>query len=137
MKAGLIDVLRGKFQSDLKIEQVDEELHQLMSISDNIGLLLNAREGGSRSDPSYGLPDIYEMQRRAPASSEELRQAIAKNLQRFEPRLRKIRVNEVESEQQPRSLLYVIAAELPDRRQVSFQAAFYTGQPAKVQLLSW
>jgi type VI secretion system lysozyme-like protein len=137
MKAGLIDVLRGKFQSDLKIAEVDEELHQLLSISDNIGLLLNAREGGTRIDPRYGLPDIYEMQRRAPASSEELRHAIAKNLQRFEPRLRKIRVNEVESEQQPRPLLYVIAAELPDRRQVSFQAAFHTGKPAKVQLLSW
>ena len=137
MKAGLIDVLRGKFQSDLKIERVDEELHRLLSINDNLGRLFNARQGAAHTDPHYGLPDIYDIQRRVPHSSEELRRAIAENLQRFEPRLRKIRVEAIESEQIPRPLAYRITAELLDRKQVSFQAAFCSGNSAEVQLVSW
>jgi type VI secretion system lysozyme-like protein len=137
MKAGLIDVLKGKFQDDLSINQVDEDLHQLLSITDNLKCLLSARQGVASGDPNYGLPDIHDLQRRISDSSEELRSILAEKIKRFEPRLRKIRVEAIPAEQASSPLAYRIFAELPDRKWVSFQAVFRAGAAAELQLLSW
>ena len=137
MKAGLIDVLRGKFQDDLSVNQVDPDLHQLLSITDNLKCLLSARQGVGSGDPEYGLPDIHDLQRHVSNSSEELRSLVAEKIKRFEPRLRKIRVEAIPAEQAHSPLAYRIFAELLDRKRVSFKAVFRTGAVAELQLLSW
>lgn len=77
--------------------------------------LLSTRLGESLSAPELGLVDFADIVHGFPASMQVLRHAIQEMLARYEPRLRRITVDPLESDD-PLTLTLQITAELTDPR---------------------
>jgi type VI secretion system protein len=63
-----------------------------LSILEHVQALLNARQGGSRLDPSYGIPDITDVLHSMPGGMPVLRNMIEECIRKHEPRLSNVRV---------------------------------------------
>lgn len=63
-----------------------------ISILEHVQALLNTRQGSSRLDPSYGIPDITDVLHSLPGGMAVLRSMIEECIRRHEPRLTNIRV---------------------------------------------
>ena len=93
MKCGLFDALAGRFADGTRLADVPESDHRLRSILGNLGRLFNTRRGTLLHVPEFGLPDLSDVSRAAPAEVESVRRAIRESVERFEPRLRRVRVD--------------------------------------------
>src|SRR5512135_1060951 len=96
MDAGLVDVLNGQFLNGLSIHEVDRPQLRVLSILDNLNRLFNTRRGAIDHLPDYGLPDITQVYRDLPYSVDGLRAAIKDVVEKYEPRLRRVRVEKHE-----------------------------------------
>lgn len=63
-----------------------------VSILEHVQALLNTRQGSSRLDASYGIPDITDVLHSLPGGMAVLRSMIEECIRRHEPRLANIRV---------------------------------------------
>jgi type VI secretion system protein len=63
-----------------------------VSILEHVQALLNTRQGSSRLDPNYGIPDITDVLHSLPGGMAVLRSTIEECIRRHEPRLSNIRV---------------------------------------------
>ncbi|MCK4341298.1 MAG: type VI secretion system baseplate subunit TssE [Phycisphaerae bacterium] len=94
----------------------EEDAEALMeSVQRNLIRLLNARHGMSEAAPDYGLPALTDM---LAGSEEYLRQvqdAIRVAIERYEPRLRRVRVTHKTEEGDERMLVFRIDAVLVGR----------------------
>lgn len=63
-----------------------------VSILEHVQALLNTRQGSSRLDPNYGIPDITDVLHSLPGGMAVLRSMIEECIRRHEPRLSNIRV---------------------------------------------
>jgi type VI secretion system protein len=63
-----------------------------VSILEHVQALLNTRQGGSRLDPSYGIPDITDVLHSMPGGMAVLRSMIEECIRKHEPRLANVRV---------------------------------------------
>ena len=121
MKCGLFDALTGRFADGGRLWEVPEEDHRLRSILGNLGRLFNTRQGSLVHVPEYGLPDITDVSRAAPTDVERLRKAIRESVERFEPRLRRVRVEQEASDSTSPYLIFLLSAEIVDGGRVQFQ----------------
>ena len=133
MQASLYDVLTGQFADGRRVADVHEAYHLVPSILSNLDRLFNTRRGSIQHLPDYGLPDITEIYRDIPDSVEKLQNAILNAVQRYEPRLRRIRIQPQPIDPFAMRLEFLLMAELPDRRPVRFQTTFSTIETAHVQ----
>ena len=62
------------------------------SVMRNLLKLLNTRQGEALIQPEYGLPDITECAEGAPEAFDRVCRAIKSTIERFEPRLHRVRV---------------------------------------------
>ena len=92
MSAGLFDVLVGQFSDATSVEASAPAERRVRSIVSHLGYLFNTRRGSLPHLPDYGLPDVAEVYRDMPDSVEPLRSAIKEVIERYEPRLRRVRV---------------------------------------------
>ncbi|MCK8784360.1 type VI secretion system baseplate subunit TssE [Roseomonas sp. NAR14] len=74
--------------------------------------LLNARQGSVPTRPDYGMPDINDLLHQFPNSVGVLRRAIIQQIDRFEPRLRRVQARHLPDERNPLRLVFAISAEL-------------------------
>lgn len=135
MDAGLFDVLSGRFADGRRIEEVHASDRQVLSIISHLSRLLNTRRGALQHLPDYGLPDISEIYRDMPDSVTDLQAAIAKVVEKYEPRLRDVRVTYQDTDPLAMRLTFLLAGELPGRQKVRFQTVFSSHELASVR--SW
>lgn len=93
------------------------------SILAHLTELLNARQGDSAIDASYGLPDLTDFAHRVPEGVPVLQRSIADTIRRHEPRLCKVQVNaEARELAGPRlSVQFEVTAELSRGGAVRFR----------------
>ena len=121
MKCGLFDALTGRFADGARLTDVPESDHRLRSILGNLGRLFNTRRGTLLHVPEFGLPDISNVSRAVPAEVESIRRAIREAVERFEPRLRRVRVDQDVSDQSSPYLVFLLSAEMAQLGRVQFQ----------------
>jgi type VI secretion system protein len=68
------------------------------SISEHLQILLNTREGLSVTNPDYGLPDLTDIVHRLPDGAHAIQDAIRDVILKYEPRLSKVKVRFVPSD---------------------------------------
>jgi type VI secretion system protein len=132
MRAGLIDLLNGRFLNDLKISEVGEDQQRVISIIDNLNRLFNTRRGSISNLPDYGLPDITEVYRELPYSIDGLRKAIKETVTKYEPRLQRVRVTHHDSDPFSMRLVFILSAELQRGKRVQFRTTFSSDELAQV-----
>jgi type VI secretion system protein len=133
MQAGLFDVLYGRFSDGRRIEDTPGEEHLVLSVISNLNRLFNTRRGAILHLPDYGLPDISEIYRDMPYSLTGLQQAIRDAVEKYEPRLRRVRIEHQKTDPYSMRLEFVLHAELPNRQRVLLQTTFSSNELANVQ----
>jgi type VI secretion system protein len=137
MEAGLIDILLGRFQDGQAVADEDPAHRKLRSIIDNLSRLFNTRRGSIAHLRDYGLPDISQVYRDLPYSIDGLRTAIKQVVEKYEPRLRRIRVEQVQGREADFEMRvsFIVTGELREGQKVQFQTTFKSNELAEVR--SW
>lgn len=91
---------------------------------DHLNRLFNTREGSIPHLKDYGLPDISEIYRKMPDGIDELRAAIKTTVEKYEPRLRNVKVVRRQSENKTQKLEFILSGELVGGGLVRFQTVF-------------
>lgn len=132
MEAGLIEALNGRFLNGLDLSEVDSAQHRVLSILDNLNRLFNTRCGSIDHLQDYGLPDITQVYRDLPYSIEGLRSAIKEAVRKYEPRLRRVRVDHQQGDPYAMRITFILSAELLRGQKVQFQTTFASHELAQV-----
>lgn len=133
MEASIFDVLSGGFVEGEPLRRVHEDRHRFLSVMSNLNRLFNTRQGSVKHLPDYGLPDISTVYREAPHSIDDLRRAIQTVVAKYEPRLRRVRVEHKDTDAFDMRLIFILTGELGDGRRVQFQTTFESHDPARVR----
>ncbi len=136
MEAGLIDALVGHFLDGQVVADGDPGLNRITSIVDNLTRLFNTRRGSIAHLPDYGLPDISQVYRDLPFSIDGLRSAIRDVVEKYEPRLRRVRVEKQEkdkAEERDARVSFIVTGELLKGQKVQFQTTFSSSDLAEVR----
>jgi len=128
METGLIDGLNGRFLNGLTLDEVDASQQRVLSILDNLNRLFNSRRGSIAHLVDYGLPDITQVYRDLPYSVEGLRQAIRETVEKYEPRLRRVRVDHQKGDPYAMRITFILSAELLTGQRVQFQTTFQSNE---------
>ena len=83
-----------------------------VSILEHVQTLLNTRQGSSRLDPAYGIPDITDVLHSLPGGMPVLRGMIEECIRRHEPRLTNIRVASLDKDETELYLRFEVQAKL-------------------------
>ncbi len=82
------------------------------SVLNHLQRILNTRQGNVPIADDYGIPDFLDFLSSYPDSIREIERAIRSAIQKFEPRLRAVRVNFLPQEEDALSLRFQIVAKL-------------------------
>ena len=96
----------GQYRLNVDANKVAE------SVLEHMRNLLNVRQGSVPAIPDYGLPDFNDMVSAFPDAIFELRRAIKTSIEKFEPRLCRVKVEHIPDEENPLNLRYEITAQL-------------------------
>ena len=121
MRCGLLDALTGRFPNGERVADVPEEEHRLRSVLGNLQRLFNTRQGSLAHVPEFGLPDITDISHAAPDRVEALRRDIREAVERFEPRLRRVRVEQERRDAAASHLVFLLVAELVPGGRIQLQ----------------
>jgi type VI secretion system protein len=132
MESGLIDVLNGCFLNGMELDEVDADEQRKLSIMDNLTRMFNSRRGSIAHLPDYGLPDITQIYRELPYSVKGLQKAIKEAVEKYEPRLRRVRVDEQKSDSYSMRITFILSAELLKGQKVHFQTTFTSNELTQV-----
>ena len=124
MKQALFENLTGHFLDGTPIDSVPAQNRGIVSIMDHLNRLFNTREGSLPHLKDYGLPDISEIYRKMPHGIEELQKAIKRTVEKYEPRLRKVKVTQRETDPKDFRLVFILSGELAEGGLVRFQTTF-------------
>jgi type VI secretion system protein len=133
MDAGLIDVLNGGFLNGVRLDDADGLQQRILSILDNLNRLFNSRRGSIAHLPDYGLPDITQVYRDLPYSIEGLRGAIREAVEKYEPRLRRVRVEHQKGDPYAMRITFILTAEMTRGQKVQFQTTFASHELTEVR----
>ncbi len=135
MEAGLIDVILGHFLDGQAVADEDSAHRKLRSIIDNLSRLFNTRRGSISHIPDYGLPDISQVYRDLPYSIDGLRAAIKQVVEKYEPRLRRVRVEQQQGREGDYEMRvsFIVSGELQQGQKVQFQTTFKSNDLAEVR----
>ena len=93
-----------------------EDLDALMeSVRGHLARLLNARHGMSEAAPDYGLPALADVMAGSDQSVRLVQEAIRIAIEKYEPRLRRIRVTHQTAEGKGQTLVFRIDGVLVGR----------------------
>lgn len=135
MKASIFDVLTGGFITGDAVTDVREREHLELSVMGNLNRLFNTRQGSVAHLPDYGLPDIMTIYRDAPKSIEQLRRALKDAIRKYEPRLQRVHVEQMDVDKFEMRLVFIVSAYLENGQRVKFKTTFESQESARVQPL--
>jgi type VI secretion system protein len=125
MKQALFENLTGHFLDGTPVDSVATQTRGIMSIMDHLNRLFNTREGSLPHLKDYGLPDISEIYRKMPHGIEELQKAIKRTVEKYEPRLKKVKVTQLDTDAKEFRLVFILSGELTESGGlVRFQTTF-------------
>ena len=82
------------------------------SVIRHLEQILNTRRGSAQTADDFGIPDFSEYKSAYPDSQWDLERAIRHTIQKYEPRLKAVRVKFIEQEENPLSVSFQITARL-------------------------
>jgi type VI secretion system protein len=82
------------------------------SVLSNLRRLLNSRHGHALTQDDYGIPDLTEVVHNYPESIAGMRRAIRRAIEKYEPRLERVQITHVPSEDDLFALRFEIKARL-------------------------
>jgi type VI secretion system protein len=133
MNQGLFESLTGTFLDGAKVEDVAVANRRILSIMDHLTRMFNTRRGITPHLKEYGLPDVSEIYRKMPHGMEELQQAIVTAVEKYEPRLTRVRVTPREHDKSYHRMIFILTAELKGTGQrVRFQTTFASSGESSV-----
>jgi len=129
MQQGLFESLTGQFLDKTPVDQPAPRERRVHSVMDHLNRIFNTREGSITHLKDYGLPDISEVYRKMPDGLDELRKAIERTVEKFEPRLKRVKVVRKEREKTAAGaaefkLEFILSGELREGGLVRFQTTF-------------
>jgi|SRR5215475_11323131 len=136
MRIALLDALTGRFESGgagVRVADVPEGEQQLHSVLGNLRRLFNARRGSLIHVPEYGLPDLSDVSPSSPEKIESLRVAIREAVERFEPRLQKVRVTREGGRVDSSHLVFLLSAQMGPNARVRFQTTIRSSEPVEIR----
>lgn len=78
---------------------INENAQELAdSIMRHLQRLLNTRQGHALTRPDYGMPDFTDCAESLPETLDKVRRAIQSSIEAFEPRLRRVRITHLPSD---------------------------------------
>ncbi|BBU30815.1 type VI secretion system protein [Burkholderia sp. THE68] len=92
----LYDMLLGQIDG-VPIGNFDDSTLEALSVQHNVRRILNTRAGALKHLPDYGLPDLTNIYKALPASSQALKEQMEVTLLKYEPRIRAIDVAMIDS----------------------------------------
>jgi type VI secretion system protein len=106
--ADIEDSGRGRYEPS-----ATEDLDALMgSVREHLTRLLNARHGMSEAMPDYGIPAMTDLTIGSGDYLQRVQDAIRVAIEKFEPRLRHVRVTRVDDEDSHQKLVFRVDAVL-------------------------
>ncbi len=87
------------------------------SIKEHLQRILNTRQGSVMIGEDYGLPDFAELLRNYPESLRDFERSIRMTIQKYEPRLKTVRVKLLPNEDDLLSLRFQVSARLVSQDQ--------------------
>ncbi len=126
MEQALFESLTGTFLDGTSIEAIPKEKRLIKSVMDHLNRMFNARCESIPHLSDYGLPDISEIYRKMPDGIDELKKAIKKTVEKYEPRLKNVKVIRLEDEVPSARLVFLLSGELKRGGLVRFQTTFIT-----------
>lgn len=133
MDASIYDVLTGSFDEGQPVSSVPEGRHLVWSVVSNLNRMFDTRQGTVEHLPDYGLPEMTMVYRDAPRSGEDLRRAIKESVEKYEPRLRRVRVERRETSEHSMRLVFLLRAELKTGEQIRLETTFESQRPTQVE----
>lgn len=98
--------------------------HDTQTIADSIlrhlRRLLNSRQGEACTAPEFGIPDLTEISHGFPDSIGDMQKAIQASIEKFEPRLGKVRVKHIPSDLHALYLKFEITAQILTANEKAF-----------------
>ena len=82
----------------LRLGRGRRALDESASIAEHVQTLLNEQEGLSVTNPDFGLPDLTDIVHMLPDGVQTIQNAIRDVIQKYEPRLSKVKVRFVPSD---------------------------------------
>jgi len=79
--------------------------------------MFNTRQGHALTALDYGMPDMTDFMREFPSSAEGMERAIRESIERYEPRLKSLRVRLERSETDALKLTFRLTAKLALEKQ--------------------
>ena len=79
-----------------RVEESTEDLAD--SVLAHLQRMLNTRQGNCLTLDDYGIPDFTDMVHNFPEAVGRMQRAIRQSIERYEPRLRRVRVNPVDED---------------------------------------
>jgi type VI secretion system protein len=132
MNQGIFESLTGFFLDGTPIDSIAPQSRRVVSIMDHLNRIFNTREGSLPHLKDYGLPDISEIYRKMPHGIEELKNAIKRTVDAHEPRLKKIKVIQRETDAKEFRLVFILSGELREGGLVRFQTTFSSHGPTSI-----
>jgi len=87
------------------------------SILHNLTRMLNTRQGGPLIQPQdYGMVDITEISTRFPDSIADVQKAIRITIEKYEPRLKNVQIEQIGEGDDLQTLKFKITAQLADKK---------------------
>jgi len=77
-----------------------------------LGKMMNSRHGCTQIQPDFGIPDLNEFMYSFPESLGMMRSAIQQAIEKYEPRLKSVRVRFIENPDKPLDIHFQITAQL-------------------------
>lgn len=87
------------------------------SVLRHLQKMLNTRHGNAPVQLDYGLPDLTELVHSFPESIAQMQKAIRNTIEKYEPRLRAVKVSYVPSDDDPLRVKFEITAQLVTTRE--------------------
>jgi type VI secretion system protein len=136
MNQGLFENLIGRFSDGTPVESAPSADQRMMSIKDNLTRIFNTREGLLPHLKDYGLPDISEIYRTMPHGIERLESAIKTTIEKFEPRLKNIRLIRLPQTQgKVLTIEFTVSGEVQGIGRITFQTTFLSSGQSSIA--SW
>ena len=126
--------------ADPRVEErtIEENTEALArSVLRHLQRMLNTRHGFSETLPDFGLPDIADLFHSGGDAAGVLRKAIRTTIEKYEPRLRNVRIEAVEGDGDALALRFEIKAELvtaEERAHVLFETTVDSSGEVRVDL---
>jgi len=135
LSESLFEKLADQYADGTPVSAVPAEYRRAKSIADHLWRMFNTRQGSIPHLDDYGLPDISEIYRKLPSSLKELETTILNLINKYEPRLERVRIRPLPTLPHEFRLSFELAAVVRGGERISFQTSFTTTGETSVQPL--